>query len=138
MQLDECLADQEPNASFHGASIKRISVDYLTREAILDCSICVGDPSSKDEEVREARRGGRLRFQGLYYYVADPPDPEYPYIKGEALRISDDGTLTVSGKQERGLPTNVPPGFVEHYFFVDNWNAFIYLAAESAGFDWEE
>jgi len=132
MQLDDLFGSDVPHATFHDASIERLALDYVARKAVLDCSIWIGDPDSTDEEAREARRRGRLTFLGLCYCVIEPPDSSYPYKDTAGLWLTGDGSVGTDGVSGERLPPNVPDGTLVHYFFINDWNAFIYIAAESA------
>lgn len=138
MQLDDLLARDDFAATFHDASVHRLTLDYVAREAVLECSICVGNPDAEDEQEREARRNGTLIFQGLLYCAIDPPDPRYPYSDRDGLWISDVGPLDLRPDSAKRFPVNLPAEAFAHYFFVNDWNAFIYIAARSARFDWTD
>ena len=138
MQLDDLLAGDVPYATFHDASVERVTLDYAAQEAVLECSICVGNPDSAHKHEREARRRGNLTFEGLLYCVIEPPDSTYPYADSDGLWVSADGPLDKSQLSEKGIPENLPDGSVVHYFFINDWNAFIYLAARTAHFEWTD
>lgn len=138
MQLDDLLADSEPFATFHDALVKRVTLDYVSREVVLECSLCVGDLDATDKREREARRRGALTFQGLLYFVIEPPDTTYPYANAKGLWIADYGPLDKIRANEKQLPENLPEGAFAHYFFVNDWNAFLFVAAQTARFEWAE
>lgn len=138
MQLDDLLGSDPPHATFHDAGIERLALDYIASEAVLDCSIRIGDPDAEDEEAREMRRRGRLIFRGLHYCAIDPPDSSYPYDNPGSLCLSDDGSVGSDSVSGERLPANIPAGSFAHYFFINDWNAFIYIAAENARFEWME
>ncbi len=135
MQLDDLFRGE---ATFHDASIERITLDYVARKAVLDCSICIGNPDAADVVSREARRRGRLIFLGLLYCVIDPPDSSYPYKDSEGLWLKDDGPVVTSVVSGERLPQNLPDGAFSHTFFINDWNAFIYIAGESVRFEWAD
>lgn len=138
MQLDDLFGGDVPHATFHDAEIERLTLDYVAREAVLDCSICIGDPDATDEEARGARRKGHLTISGLLYCTIDPPDPSYPYQDAGALWMVGDGPVGSNGVSGKHLPTNLPDGAFVRWFFINDWNAFIYIAAESARFEWKD
>ena len=125
-----------PNG-FHDAKLKRIDIDYVKREAKLDLQASIGNPESQDEEMRDAYRAGRLILSGFLFCVIEPPDPRYPYQKAAWLWIADSGPVN-SAEIPIKLPEPLPKGAFIHYFFVNDWNAFIYLAAMDARFNWIE
>ena len=136
MQIDELFGSDAPHATFHDAWIERLTLDYFVRNAVIDCSICIGNPDSKDAETREARRSGRLKIQGLLYCAIDPPKSSYPHKNSDGLWVAGDGPVGTDGISGEGLPANLPDGAFVHYFFVNDWNAFIYIAGESVRFEW--
>ncbi len=124
-----------PNG-FHDALLESISVDYMKKNAVFNLQLCIGDPYSEDIKKREGYRRGRLMLHGLLYCVIEPPDPAYPYCEAKTLRI-DAGPLGYPGISVKSrLPEPLPEGAFSHWFFVQKWNAFIYVAATDAQFVW--
>jgi hypothetical protein len=121
-----------PNG-FHDASLEKLNIDYHERAAKLDLLVDVGDPDSEGNE--EAKRKGVLTVSGLLFCVIAPPDSRSPYQKAEGLWIADSGPYK-SDKIPAKLPEPLPKGAFAHYFFVNDWNAFIIIAATDARFDW--
>lgn len=138
MNLDNLISNKYSHGTFHDAVIESINLDYMTNTAKLKCNICIGDPDSQEEKQRELRASGHLIITGLLYCVVEPPDPKYPYQQSGGLWVSDDGTL-VPGKipMKTKKPTPLPRGAFEHYFFINDWNSFIYIAAMNATFEWD-
>jgi hypothetical protein len=130
MDLTE-LANTLPNG-LHDLLVDRLSIDFLVRVLTLEVSVWTGDLAASDAAEREARRNGMLRLDGLVFCVFDPPDPKYPHSKAEALWLVDfyDPDPAVVGER------SVPEGAFSHRFFVQQWNAFIHVAARSASLDW--
>jgi len=128
-ELDETL----PNG-FHDAKIVRVAIDYAERSAILIMQLLVGMPDSADpEEYRKAT----VKITGLCYYSIEPPDPNYPFLRG--------GTpIGVAGYPEdsaafaalNALLSVMPKGVDCYRFFVHDWNSFIHVAAEEVHFEW--
>ena len=129
MTLDE-IAASLPNG-FHDAKIKSINIDYVNREARFDLQIWIGDDSGTKEE-RETYRGAQLTLSQLLFCVIDAPDSRYPYHERKALRVdagsSNSGQISTSVR----LPAPLPEHSFSHWFFVNNWNAFIHVAAMDA------
>jgi hypothetical protein len=125
-------------SGFHDALLQRISIDYVKREALIDLDVCIGDPDANEEEEREAHRLGHLRLYNLLFLVIEPPDPRYPCNYPEYLMI-DSGPIPLLKKDPPiNLPELLPADAFTHYFFVSDWNAFIYLAATDASFWWHD
>ena len=128
MTLDE-LAASLPNG-LHDAELAAVALDFTKREAQLSLDIWIGD-----DEEREAYRRAEIMLSGLAYWVSEPPDPRYPYGEPEALRI-DAGPSTKLSESERSKLPPIPVDAFSNYIFVVDWNAFIYLAAQSAVLKW--
>jgi hypothetical protein len=120
---------------FHDAFLERLSLDYMRCEARLDVSVWTGDLDAHSEELREARRKGVLTVTGLLYCVMDPPDARSFRQEAEGLWIADSGSVDNAGLSAK-LPHPLPEGAFAHYFFINDWNAFIILVAKDAHFDW--
>ncbi len=140
MNLDEILDDTYLHATFHDATINKIELDYKNKKAIFHCQLLIGDPNSDNEEIRESKRLGQLSLSGLHYCVIEPPDPSYSYQDADGLWITSDGPLKGSDKftKEKKLPSNLPENAFIYRFFISDWNAFIFFAAEQAVFKWLE
>src|SRR5262249_41020650 len=69
--LDSLLPGDEPHASFSDSLILDISVDYTRRTFVANVAIRTGDPEV--EEDQEGCRRGRLRIEGLKFFVIEPP-----------------------------------------------------------------
>ncbi len=124
-----------PNG-FHDALLESISVDYLKKNAVFNLQLCIGDPYSEDMKKHDAYRRGCLRLHGLLYCAIEPPDSAYPYCETKTLRI-DAGSLGTPGIPVKlRLPEPLPEGAFAHWFFVQEWNSFIYVAATDAQFIW--
>jgi hypothetical protein len=136
MTLDDILDRSFPHATFHGAVIEHVSLDYLSREAIFDCLICIGDPDAPREETRETRHRRRLIFSNLLYCVIDPPDAAYPFQQANGLWVSSDGPIDAGLVARRQLPARLPDDAIAHWFFINDWNAFIYVAAQKVRLEW--
>ena len=108
----------------------------MGKKACLQFQISTGDPDSKDPVVRESMRSGQLNISGLLFLIIEPPDERYPYQKAEGLWIDEGEVVDRVPKNMPKLPKNLPPGAFVHWFFVTDWNSFIYLAATGTEFEW--
>jgi hypothetical protein len=134
MNLDHLL--NHPHATFHDSILERVEIDYVERKAILKFQICIGGPNSKKQSLHEGKRSGQLNITGLLFLVIEPPDEKYPYQKARGLWIDDGEVGAGVPKSMTKLPKNLPPGAFVHWFFVDEWNSFIYIPATGAKFKW--
>jgi hypothetical protein len=97
----------------------------------------VGDLGSAIYAEREARRRGVLTLTGLLYFVIEPPDPGYPFEESPSgLDITSDGATSTLDTRH-ALPPLEDGAVFAHYFWVNDWNAFIFVAARGAVFEWD-
>ena len=130
MTLEEVAASL-PNG-FHDADIKSISIDYVAGTATFDLEVWVGDDSAVKEEERELYRAARLILSYLLFCVIEPPDPRYEYYERKALWVDDASRGAASISTTAKLPSPLPENSFVYWFFVNNWNSFIYVAAMAA------
>jgi len=129
MTLEE-LENTLPNG-LHDAEIERIAVDYALRKLTLEVAVWVGDMGDPPER-REAYKNGRIEISGLIFLVMEPPDPKYPYQTSD-LRIDGcDMSKNLDGELLRSLTA---ASFFRS-LWVNEWNAFIHVAAKSADVVW--
>jgi hypothetical protein len=129
MTLEE-LESTLPNG-LHDAEVKRIAIDYEVRRATLEIAFWVGDMDDPPER-REAYKNGRVSISGLLFFVMEPPDPKYPFMDAD-LRIDGcDMSKNLSSELLRSLPSN---SFIRS-LWVNEWNAFIHIAATDARVEW--
>ena len=136
MTIEE-ISNTLPNG-FHDAYIRRLSIDYAAREAAFALEVCIGNSESEDASKRDEYKQGRLKLEGLLYFVIEPPDiplPEDDILEEGKLWIADDSTDFDELKSYPKLP-ELNKGF-RHWFFISNYNSFIYVAAMNASFEWE-
>jgi len=124
-----------PNG-FHDAQILTIEIDYLGGSARFRMSLLVGSPDDPAPE-RDRRQEATLSVTGLCFCSIEAPDPRYPFIpNGEPVMASGDPAKPDHLPSLPALATKCPEGTWCYRFFVDDWNAFIYLAARHAEIDW--
>jgi hypothetical protein len=128
------LEDSLPNG-FHDAKLKNVSIDYVERLLTMQMELLVGTPEAAD---REEYRTATLTATGLYFCVIEPPDVKYPLItKHSPIGISgDDGWPDMLTDLAAGL-AGTNPDFTYHRFFSDDWNSFIYVAADNVEMSWD-
>jgi len=139
MQLGE-LENSLPNG-FHDADLEGIELDYTARTVLMKMQLWVGKLDGSTEEEREAYRRAELDLTGVLYFVIDAPDPSYKYSEKGALWLdAGDARVTRGSVQAAPAPPipieDLPDGAFAYWFFVDNWNSFIHVAAKSAALRW--
>jgi hypothetical protein len=136
MQIQD-IEDSLPNG-FHDALLERIDIRYENNRAIFYIQILVGDPDSKNAEEREAYRLGKLTLDSLFFCAIETPDPTYPYREKKHLRISAGHLESLTHANLPDLVQSLPENAFSCWFFIQEWNAFIYVAALDAQFIWSE
>ncbi len=135
MTLEE-IEKSLPNG-LHDAKVSNLNIDYVKRVVKFKLDIWTGDLSSKKTEVREAYGKACLTLSNFLYCVIEPPDPSYPYIDPKPLCVGTGSIQTDIIPAAKILPENLPDGAFSHWFFVNNWNAFIFVAATNAQLEWK-
>ncbi len=133
-QTLDVLSASIPNG-LHDAELKTLAIDYVKREVRLSLNISVGDLDAVAEAEREAYRHAEVILSGLIYYVCEPPDAGYPYDRGGSVRIDIGAMQTLTQPASMTLPPVPTTAFV-NWIFVNEWNAFIYVAAQDARLRW--
>jgi len=129
MTLEE-LENTLPNG-LHDADVHGIAIDYAERRVTFDLAVWVGKMEDPPER-REAYKSGRIEISGLLFIVMEPPDPRYPFSRPG---ITIDG-CDMSKNIKTELLESLPPGSFFRSLWVNEWNAFIQIAAKSAALTW--
>jgi hypothetical protein len=120
---------------FHDVTISRINVDYVKREVQFECTIPVGWWNSPNRTGQtEGEIKGTLVLIGLLYLVMEPPDANSPFEDSEGIEVTSEGPVTSEKFDLLKLPHDLPEEAFLHYFFVNEWNSCIYVAATGAQF----
>ncbi len=135
MTLDE-LAATLPHG-FHDAEVNGLRIDYIRREVTIDLAVWVGDLWSDEPDERECYRPGSLILSGLHFCCIEPPSPDYPSRAGVAVTIDTGSVESLAAPPAARLPRDLPAGSFTNWFFVNEWNAFIYIAASHASLRWQ-
>lgn len=125
-----------PNG-FHDASIEAIEIDYTLREALMRMQIFIGTPDAATEQEREAYKSAELYLSGVLYFAIGAPDPSYSYSEKEPLWIDAGDAKNGSGPVPPIPIDLLPDGAFTHWFYVNDWNSFIIVAATSADLRWK-
>ncbi len=124
-----------PNG-FHDAFLRELAIDYVRRQARLRLDLSVGDPAAPNEADREAYRPAAVLISELHWCIIEPPATT---VEGRSKHTGlgiDAGP--VSGLPSRPTLPAAPAGAFVWWFFVRDWNAFIYVAANDATLGWTE
>lgn len=122
---------------FHDVEVSRINIDYAKREVAFDCAIEIGFWNTPNREnLTEGVKRTTLIMSGLLYIFIQPPDEGYPYEDSEAITIGSEGSVTPEKFKEQWsqLPNDLPEDAFLHYFYVEEWNRGIFVAATGARF----
>ncbi|GAB4465415.1 MAG: hypothetical protein OHK0029_36010 [Armatimonadaceae bacterium] len=125
---------------FHDVKVVEISLDYVKREAKFECVIPVGFWNSPNRYgIFHGVIHGTLILMGLLYIVVEPPDKNYSFEDSQGIEITSEGSVTEEkfATQLASLPQDLPDDAFLHYFFVSEWNSFIFVAATEAKFQVE-
>jgi len=126
---------------FHDVKINRISADYVKREVEFEYVIPVGFWNSPNRYgITEGEIKGSLFMTGLLFLVVEPPDANYPYDDSEGIEITSEGPATTEefaakyAARLSGMPQDLPEDAFLHWFYVADWNTFIFVAATGMRF----
>jgi hypothetical protein len=128
----DTIAAQLPNG-FHHALLRRIAVDYVDRRATLALNVCVGDPEGETDGQREAYRPAIVTVSGLLWCIIEAPEANGETSDGLWIDAGPMSTL----KRKAPIPPPADEGFA-WWFFVLQWNAFIYIAGTDASLEWQD
>jgi hypothetical protein len=125
MTLEE-IEQSLPNG-LHDAQIVSIALDYVRREAKFELEILLSDG---EKEEADSYQAATLTFSRFVYCVIEAPDSKYPYQVGKELWVNA-GSHKSSHVSSIQLP-DPPEGAFTMWFFVNDWNSFIHVAAFDA------
>lgn len=124
MTLEEI--DQSLPNGFHDSTITGVRLNYVQRTAEIDMELSMSGP---DDQDTEKYRPATLSIGELIYFVIEPPGvPNTKHAKPSLV----DGGSSEPEQCAYKLPKPLPAGAFTYWFFVNNWNAFIHVAALSA------
>jgi len=129
--IDEAL----PNG-FHDATILHFSLDAEANTLTMRMSVWVGTPE-------DLERYGSIEVIAKYVpvFFIEPPDPSYPFqVDGNGLAVSGDspeiGVSQFISEDAEKVLSKLPSDNGSYRFFLENWNSFLYLAAQDVSFSW--
>lgn len=124
-----------PNG-FHDSDVLEIHTDYINRIVKIIMDISMDTP---DDKLEIGTKRAELVVEELEYLIIDLPDDSgnYRYWEPKGLWI-DSGDFDSSGpKPKVELPQLRNKSGFRVWFFVNNWNSFIYFAAGKASLIWK-
>jgi hypothetical protein len=125
------IEESLPNG-LHDAQVQRVEIDYEDRTIRFSLVLWTGDLSSDDEATRERYEKGELTIRDFIYCVIEPPDPTYPFVNASLITVGAGSATEEPIKTETPLPQKLPEGAFAYWFFVNEWNSFIHIAAMDA------
>ncbi len=133
----EELARDLPNG-FHDAEIRGISLDYLTQAAVFSMNLLVG-VGTPDNKNLSLYRAATIKISGLLLFFIESPHPKYNFVlDGDPLSVSGDSVRVGQNREMDLLLPALPDNAWAYRFFLDEWNSFMYIAATSAEFSWDD
>lgn len=129
------IEDNLPNG-FHDALLEKLMIDLTSNSADLELQLFMGDPDASTEQERETYRRAILRLSDLVYFVIDAPENIPEPSKKKPLRIDGGDAKDNSNPRAPKPRSALPPGAFAYWFFVEQWNSFIHVAARSSTIDW--
>jgi len=129
MTLDDVVAEL-PNG-LHDAFLRTLTIDYAARRATFTLRVWVGDPHAVIDAEREAYRPATIRISGLLWCIIESPE-RIDGLTAEELWI-DAGPLT--DLKKRPAVPSVPADAFAWWIFVQQWNAFLYIAGRTASIE---
>lgn len=118
---------------FHDALLEGVSLFPSESEASLDLQIFVGDLDADTIEKREKYRKARIFIKGLYYFCIDTQTEDLTSFSCPS-RIEGGEACETSPPLLR--PRRSVPEGAAYWFFVNDWNSFIHIAAKEASLEW--
>lgn len=136
INIDNLLGETYEFADFHDSTMTKIELDYISRSAKLSFELNIGDITIESE--REKRARGVLSFDYLQFFVAEPPDGQQSFEDSEGLTVAGDGAIqdTQFKAPMSNLPVVDEDAFI-HWFYIVEWNSFIFIGAKNAAFSWD-
>ena len=131
MSIEE-IESTLPNG-LHDAVMRKHVVDYEQRTLDFYIDIWVGDLNSNIEDIREAYKSGVLRFEGLEYFIIEPPSEVEVIFEAFSFSAGDPSIDTI--KPSVILP-KPPDGTFLTYFYIYKLNAFMHICATKVNFSY--
>jgi hypothetical protein len=129
--IDEVLTN-----GFHDATILHFSLDAEANTLTMRMSVWVGT-------LEDPERYGNIEViaKSVSVFFIEPPHPSYPFqMNGHGLAVCGDSpeigvSQFISEGAEKVL-SKLPSDAGSYRFFLEDWNSFLYVAAEDVSFSW--
>ena len=129
------LEQKLPNG-FHDAAIREIRLDFMGRSVEIEIDLLMGGPDEPDPELC---RVGKLRISPAYLFFIEPPDPHYSFVpNGSSFKVDGDSVKVGQNAEADRLLPMLPQNATTYRFFLEKWNAFLYLAGGGVEFSWND
>ena len=122
-----------PNG-LHDAILRKHVVDYENRTLEFHVDVWIGDLDSKIDEERECYKPGVVRFEGLEYFIIEPPCGVK--ARFEPFSFSAGNPALDKIKPSVVLP-EPPTGTLRAFFFIYKLEAFMHICAAKVGFKYD-
>jgi hypothetical protein len=125
--LISVIENSLPNG-FHDSRIFKHHVDEKKQEAEIILGVDISDVDSNDGSIIFKR--GKLILTGLVFFIKEPPR------SSDKRNFLCDAGVLEGEKLSKVYPAGLPEDTFGYWFFLNETNSFIYVAAKSASFEW--
>jgi len=135
--MDNLLDQVWPYATFHDAELYELCVNYKNKTLSAEFELCVGNPNGETATERDKYQKGILKISGLMLWAIEEPRTDNKETSGP-LWLTDNGLIQeCSTETAKELAATITPETYGWYMYFSNLNAFAYLVAEEAVFEWK-
>lgn len=128
----EEIESELPNG-FHDAKLISCNINYIHHSIHFEMDLYICDSYDISENINTFKRGELIIFDFLYCAI-DPPDINFNF-QNDGLWIASSGQIDKNNKLIK-IPFKIPHGYFSYYFFINDWNSFIYFIAKNVSFRW--
>ena len=137
MNVFDDILDNLPNG-FHDALLKSVFVNYEADEIVLSLDVCVGTPDDPILERRDEYKPGKLEFFGIQFFISEAPNRTSIFQNEAKPMIDIEGIETLPDNLRPNLPTVNRNDFFAVWVYLNNFNSFLYICAQSAKFTFND
>ena len=115
--------------------MRALHIDYLKQRVVIDIDIQDINDKSNSEEESMVFNPGKIILHNVFFCVIEPPDSRSNFIRNDGLWLVNAKPVT-SKEMLAKLPVDqLPDGCFVYWFYINDWNAFIYIAYMDACFE---